>query len=332
MAQMADEAGIDFLLPIGRWKGYGGETDFEGETLESTAWACGLLAKTKRISVFSTVHAPLVHPVYAAKQFVTADHISEGRFGLNVVCGWNEDEFAMFGVTEQREHDVRYQYGAEWLGAVYRMWEERDDFDVDGEFFALKGVHAEPKPYGGTKPLVMNAGSSLAGRLFGTKYCDVIFRHCRTLESGALDVAETTAEARRFGREVGVYTPGYVICRPTQKEADDYLHYVVDENGDWGAIDYHLAMAMRNNHSLRNASPEQIEAVRRGYAAGHGGYGMVGDPDFVASEMARMSAAGFAGFAFSFVNYNAEFPFFRDEVLPRLERLGLRERHASLTL
>jgi alkanesulfonate monooxygenase SsuD/methylene tetrahydromethanopterin reductase-like flavin-dependent oxidoreductase (luciferase family) len=322
LAQMADGAGIDFLLPIGRWKGYGGATNFEGATLETTAWACGLLALTKKITIFSTVHAPLVHPVFAAKQFVTADQIGEGRFGLNVVCGWNEDEFAMFGV-EQREHDDRYAFGGEWLRAVYRMWEESGSFDLHGDFFDLTGVEAEPKPVGGTRPLVMNAGSSSAGRTFGTRHCDVLFRHCRTLESGAEDVRETMAEARAMGRDVGVYTPGYVICRATKREADEYRAYV-DENADWVAIDHHMSMAMRNNHSLRNASPDVIASVRKGYAAGHGGYSMVGDPDFVAGEMQKMSEAGFSGFAFSFINYNAEFPFFRDEVLPRLERLGLR--------
>jgi alkanesulfonate monooxygenase SsuD/methylene tetrahydromethanopterin reductase-like flavin-dependent oxidoreductase (luciferase family) len=324
LAQMADVAGIDFLLPIGRWKGYGGATNFEGATLETTAWACGLLAATKKITVFSTVHAPLVHPVFAAKQFVTADQIGEGRFGLNVVCGWNEDEFAMFGV-EQREHDDRYEYGGEWLRAVYRMWEESGSFDVHGEFFDLTAVEAEPKPFGGTRPLVMNAGSSSAGRTFGARYCDVLFRHCRTLELGATEVRETTAEARALGRDVGVFTPGFVICRPTQGEAEEYRRYVIDENADWDAIDYHMGMSMRNNHSLKDASAEEIALVRKRYAAGHGGYPMVGNPDFVASEMQKMSAAGFAGFAFSFVNYNDEFPFFRDEVLPRLERLGLRE-------
>jgi alkanesulfonate monooxygenase SsuD/methylene tetrahydromethanopterin reductase-like flavin-dependent oxidoreductase (luciferase family) len=40
--------------------------------------------------VFGTVHAPLIHPLIAAKQLVTADHIGQGRFGLNIVCGWNE--------------------------------------------------------------------------------------------------------------------------------------------------------------------------------------------------------------------------------------------------
>ena len=54
---MADEAGIDFLLPIGRWKGYGGETDYQGATYETITWASGLLAQTSRITIFGTVHA-----------------------------------------------------------------------------------------------------------------------------------------------------------------------------------------------------------------------------------------------------------------------------------
>ena len=62
LARMADEAGIDFILPIGRWKGYGGDTDFHGSTLETVTWAVGLLSVTERITVFGTVHAPLFHP------------------------------------------------------------------------------------------------------------------------------------------------------------------------------------------------------------------------------------------------------------------------------
>jgi hypothetical protein len=92
-----------------RWKGYGGDTDYQGATFETVTWACGLLAKTKRLTVFGTVHAPLIPPLIAAKQFVTADHIGEGRFGLNVVCGWNEGEFEMFGAT-LRDHETRYEY------------------------------------------------------------------------------------------------------------------------------------------------------------------------------------------------------------------------------
>jgi FMNH2-dependent dimethyl sulfone monooxygenase len=66
LAQMADEAGIEFVLPIGRWKGYGGDTDYQGETFETVTWACGLLAATSRLTVFGTVHAPLITSARAA--------------------------------------------------------------------------------------------------------------------------------------------------------------------------------------------------------------------------------------------------------------------------
>jgi len=59
LALLADEAGIDFLLPIARFKGHGGDTDYQGTTFETLTWASALLAHTKRITIFGTVHAPL---------------------------------------------------------------------------------------------------------------------------------------------------------------------------------------------------------------------------------------------------------------------------------
>src|SRR5215475_12190646 len=97
LAQMADATGIEAMVPIGRWKGYGGATDFEGSTFETITWACGLLAATQRLTVFGTVHVPIFPPVLAAKQIVTADHIFRGRFGLNLVLRSNQAECATFG-------------------------------------------------------------------------------------------------------------------------------------------------------------------------------------------------------------------------------------------
>ena len=326
LAQMVDAAGIDLMLPVGRWRGYGGDTNFEGLSLETITWACGLLAHTKGLNVFCTIHAPLVHPVFAAKQFVTVDHVSRGRFGVNIVCGWNQDEFDMFGVA-QREHDDRYEYGEEWLTAIKQIWSRDGSFDFNGQFIKLKGVEAEPKPYGGTRPLVMNAGSSPAGRAFSARSCDVLFRPLRSLEAGSDEVKQTEAEARAHGRDIGVYGNGYVVCRKTRKEAEEYHRYYAEEMGDWDAVDHLIAMNKINSQSY---SAEFFKAFRIRFAAGHGGFPMVGDPDDVANALAGVSRAGFAGMCFSFVNYLDEFPLFRDEVMPRLVRLGLRERHAGI--
>ncbi len=327
LAQIADEAGIDFMLPIGRWKGYGGETDFHGATLETVTWATGLLASTKRITVFGTVHAPLFHPLIAAKEFVTADHVGEGRFGLNLVAGWNEGEFEMFGV-KQRDHEERYEFAQEWLDIVKRAWAEPDTFDFHGKYFRLSGVRAFPKPYGGTRPIIMNAGSTPTGQAFALRNCDAFFTATSasrtSMEANAAKVAEIKAQARGYGREIAVFTVGLVICRPTQKEAEDYYRYAIIENADWGAVDGMLA--------LKNITPETVGpedyAAKRSYFASHaiGGYPFVGSPDRVAEEFANLGRAGMAGVAVSFVNYLKEVPYFCDEVLPRLVRLGIRAR------
>jgi len=222
LAQMADEVGIECIVPIGRWKGYGEETNFQGSTFETIIWACGLLAHTRNLTVFGTVHAPLIHPVLAAKQAVTADHVGQGRFGLNIVCGWNEDEFNMFGARQQ-EHDVRYEYGQEWWEIIRRPWSGEGPFDYEGRFFKLKGVIGAPRPWGDRNPVMMNAGSSPAGRRFAIRNSDLHFDTRLDPANAAARIRETKELARQHGHEIQVFTTGTVICRPTRKKAEDYL-------------------------------------------------------------------------------------------------------------
>ena len=224
LARMADEAGIDFLLPIGRWKGYGGDTDYQGATLETITWASGLLASTSRITVFGTVHAPLFNPVIAAKEMVTADQIGEGRFGLNIVVGWNEGEFQMFGVT-QREHEQRYEYAQEWIDVIKMIWSDKQDFDFEGTYLKLKGIRGKPKPCGGTRPVIMNAGASPTGQAFAIRNCDAFFLQASrtSLDETAQRVAKAKDQARQFGRELGVYTVGVITCKPTRQGGEGLL-------------------------------------------------------------------------------------------------------------
>ena len=128
------------------------------------------------------------------------------------------------------------------------------------------------------------------------------------------------ARIRTLG--VGVFTLGHVVCRPTQKEAEEYLHYYADECADWDAVDN--LMELQGMHA--QSFPAEALAMLRGrFAAGHGTLPFVGDPDTVAKEMAKVTEAGFAGCTISCVDYVKEFPYFRDEVLPRFEKMGLRK-------
>src|SRR5262249_59450924 len=135
-------------------------------------------------------------------------------------------------------------------------------------------------------------------------------------------VIKARTAAREFGRELGVYTVGVITCRPTRQEAEDYFQHCIVDHADWSAVDGILA--------LRNISPEtmpmdQFLTMRSQYAQGMGGLPIVGDPDHVARQIADLSTAGLTGIAVSFVNYIEELPYFCAEVLPRLQRAGVRE-------
>ena len=125
-----------------------------------------------------------------------------------------------------------------------------------------------------------------------------------------------------FGREIEVYTQGQVICRPTQREAEDYHYHANVESADWPAIEQMLAL---KNITRQNTPTDEYTAKRSLQAdSGIGGYPFVGTPDKVAAEFAAFSRTGLRGIAVSFVNYLNEAPYFCAEVLPRLARMGLR--------
>ncbi len=320
MAKLADDAGFDFLLPIGRWKGYGGPTNFQGVTYETVTWATGLLAVTKRINVFGTVHAPLFNPMVAAKQMVTADHVGHGRFALNIVVGWNEPEFQMSGIR-QREHGERYDFAEEWISAIKQMWSEDKPFDFHSAFLDLHSVVSEPKPDGRTAPFIMNAGSSDAGKAFAMRHCNGFFTSFREhdVKKSADFVARYKADARALGRDIDVFTQGHVVCRPTRKEAEDYFHYFTTEGADFEAVEEILRLK-----NVTRANTPDYDSRRKAIPLMNIGYPIVGSPDDVAEKLARIYGAGISGIGFSLVNYVTELPLLAQELIPRLTKLGLR--------
>ena len=318
-AQMADDAGLDFLLPIGRWHGYKGETDTEGSSFETLTWASGLLAATKNICVSGTLHVAFVNPVFASKQIVTADHIGRGRFMLNIVSGWNAGEFAMLGVP-LNEHEARYAYTEEWVRVCKRIWSEEAPFDFEGRFFDLKGVQVKPKPWGGGAPMLISAGNSAEGRAFAANHVDCLFMTIVEVDTLAKEVEAVRATALHRADEVGVYASGHVIARATRKEAEDFYHYIVYEQGDWEAAEHAAVIRTKGRKTAFDAMTKLKERL----ISGVGTYPVVGSYDDAAERFAQMSAAGLNGIALGTVNYIDDLPAFRDEVLPRLKRLGLR--------
>ena len=317
-ARIADEGGMDFFLPIARWRGFGGSTDVRGASFETFTFAAGLASVTRRMALFMTVHVPLLHPLYAAKALATVDHISHGRAGLNIVCGWNPDEFDMFGVTLV---DDAYVQAKEWLDIVTGVYAGDGPFDLDGKYYRVKDAVSRPASIQRPRPVTMNAAFGPPGRDFAAANCDHLFTSFTDLEVGRGHVADIRGRAAKVGRNVGVFTVGHVVCRPTQAEAEDYYDHYSRRNVDEEAVGYH--MRQKKNFSQSHEDSAFLEYKQR-FAAGTGSYPLVGTPRHVADELAKFAAIGFDGAALSFVNYRNELPFFCGEVLPLLKEGGLR--------
>jgi alkanesulfonate monooxygenase SsuD/methylene tetrahydromethanopterin reductase-like flavin-dependent oxidoreductase (luciferase family) len=323
MAKLADRAGLDFLLPISRWKGVPGDLMQRLHSYETLTHAATLCAYTSRISILSTVHTPLIHPIVAAKSLVTIDHASGGRAGLNIVCGWNTDDFEMFG-KQTLPHSERYQQAWEW----FQIWSRLvagapEPFDFDGAYFPNhKQLTAMPGAVQRPHPLVVSAAFSRDGRDFAVRTSDILFTFFDSFEAAQKIVLEIEEKCARSGRQtpLGVVAVAYVVCRETRDEAEDYHCHYAQENEDTTAVDYYLSSRARNA-----SMPEaDYREMRLRFAAGNGGFPLIGTPEDVAAGLIEIARSGYAGASLSMVNFLDELPLVVEKVLPILRRAGLR--------
>jgi alkanesulfonate monooxygenase SsuD/methylene tetrahydromethanopterin reductase-like flavin-dependent oxidoreductase (luciferase family) len=322
LAVHADRLGLDAIVPVARWRGYGGRANLGDRSFETFTWAAGLLAKTRRIQVFATFHVPLAHPVLAAKMVATADHVSGGRFGLNVVAGWYAAELEMFGLT-QKDHDERYQVADEWTEALKQLWTLEGEHDYHGRYFDIPAGVLEPKPLQKPYPVIMNAGTSAAGRSFAAKHSDVIFAGLTNFETAAQQITEIKQLARReYGRDIRVFGRGHVVCRDTEREAEEYYDYVHRRVADLEGAANVTGISVKHSQSTDWSLDER--KILEGMVAGFWAVPMVGTPEQVTQKIIDLHQAGADGVALSWVDFDEGLDQMEKQVLPMLVEAGMR--------
>jgi len=323
LARIAEEMEFEALVPVGRWRGFGGVTNFNGPGFECFSWAAGIGASTKYSSIFATSHVPTVHPIMAAKQSTTIDHITGGRYSLNIVTGWHRPEIEMFGIP-LLEHDKRYDMAAEWIEIIKKLWTEEEEFDYEGNFYHIKKGYLQPKPIQKPHPVIMNAGGSKKGQHFAAKYCDVVFL---VFDPRDFDGAKRQVESYRklareeYGRELQVWTATYAVQGETEKEAKDYFDYYVHQKGDWVAATNLVETLGINSQAL---PPEVAREMKIHFMAGWGGYPLVGKSEQIVEGLETVSRMGFDGALISWPRYIEDMRWFQKHTLPLVEQAGLR--------
>jgi len=124
------------------------------EAIVTTTW---LAAHTERMTLGSLVLCDAFRlPAVLARQAVSIDHASGGRFELGIGWGSVPDEFVTFGAgsTEPRERVARLR---ETLEVIRGLW-AGEVVDYDGRYHQLHGAHQEPRPLGHIPIVIGGAG------------------------------------------------------------------------------------------------------------------------------------------------------------------------------
>ena len=324
LAKYADEMEFEAIVPVARWRGFGGKVNPQGPGFETYTWAAGIAASTQHSGVVSTSHVSINHPIVAAKQSTVIDHISNGRYTLNIVTGWNKPEIDMFG-TEMRPHDDRYDMAAEWLEIVKRLWTEDDEFDHDGQYYQIKKGYLQPKPIQRPFPAVMNAGGSDRGRHFAAKHCDLVYTvltsedidDCRRHVNSYRDLARD-----EYGREIRVWSLAYIVQAETEKEARDFHHWYTHEKGDWAAAENVISTMGLNAKSI---PPERMEHMKAHFISGWSGYPLIGTKEQIVDGLKALASTGLDGVLLSWPRYLDGMREFRDVTYPLVKQSGLRD-------
>jgi pyrimidine oxygenase len=312
IVQRAEGYGFTFALSMIKLRGYGGLTQHWDYALESFTLMAGLAAVTQSMKLYASVATPTLHPALVARMAVTIDSIAPGRFGINIVAGWNRSEYAQMGLWPGDEfYDRRYDYASEYVHVMRELW-EKGRCDFKGEFFTLEDCQCKPTPLA-TIPIV-SAGASDRGRQFTAEYCDFNFTGTTKGAAGIAEVNTALKEAAdKTGREVSTYISQMVILGETDADAQRKVE-IYNRGVDLEAINFMKGQAALDTRSTGTSA----KMVARPPTAVNDS-AIVGCPATVAEKLNELAEVeGTSGLMLTFDDFLAGVEAFGQEVMPLL--------------
>jgi pyrimidine oxygenase len=319
LAQKADYYDYDFLLMPFQFHGFGGETGFWEYTVEPVIMATAIAAVTRRIRIFPSIPILNIPPAFMAKQASAMADVSDGRMGLNIVTGWEKEQYSTMGTWPGDEHfKNRYDRATEYVNVMRELWATgRSSFD--GEFYHLDNCRLGPTPR--HKIEIVMAGQSDRGMRCCAEVGDYQFL-IGDSEIGVLrdKVASAREQAAAVGREDVALLPLYrVVQKATTQEALETIE-------DWRANqDVEAVANMMGVEKPADGWGSYKDSTAAGtFAFGENGFlqsipTIVGDADAVAEQINAIGAIdGVEGIMIAFTEFRGDLDSFALEVMPKL--------------
>jgi len=314
VCQRAEQYGFDFALCMVKFRGFGGETKYWDYNLETFTCMSAVAASTERINIWCSVGVLSLHPAMVARMASTIDSVAPGRFGINIVSGWNRQEYAQMGMWPGDDfYEYRYDYSTEFVTIMKELWETgRSDFK--GRFFQLEDCRLGPQP---SHPVtILAAGASPRGRKFTAELADFNFT---SSQSGAEGLAKANKELAEAARETGRKVQS-VLLTSVILDDTDALAFRRAELYDAGTD----VVAMRNRRAEYErdytgvSSKQAAEHLKEEKAIAR--RGLIGSPRTIAGRLNELAAVpGTGGILMSFDDYYGGLDQFGTEVIPLLD-------------
>lgn len=310
IAQTAERSGFDItLIPeleLNDIKGV------EAPSLEAWELTAAVAAVTERLQILTAIRPGFHLPAVTAKQAATLDEISGGRFALNVVSAWWEQEARQYGGIFTA-HDDRYARTLEFTEILQGLWHETP-YSFHGRFYDIEDAYLAPKPR--VVPPLYAGGESEAGRETIARFADAYVTHGGTVEELAAKIADMRARRERLGREpfreFGM--AAYAVVRDTEAEAAAELERITD---------VHAGKAYESYQDFVAKSQLDTAVSLRDYSVSNRGLrpNFVGTPDQVAERIVEFERAGVGLLLLQFSPHLPELERFARDVIPRVRAL-----------
>ena len=227
VTQRAERHGFDFALSMIKLRGFGGQSRYWDYNLESFTLMAGLAAVTTRIKLFASVAVLSIPPAIIARMAVTCDSISHGRFGVNIVSGWQKAEYTQMGIWPGEEHFTRrYEYCEEYVTVMRDLWSTGVS-NHQGPYFKMDDCRLDPQPMAPIE--IIAAGQSNRGMRFAAEHADYNFLSgggINTPQSLAPHVERLRAATAESGRTCGALALTMIIADETDELAmKKWAHY-----------------------------------------------------------------------------------------------------------
>lgn len=319
LAQTAENNGFEYALSQVRYEAsYGAEFQHE-----STSFSLVLLLATEKLKVIAAVHPGLWQPAVLAKLGATADHLSNGRFAVNVVSGWFKDEFTHLG-EPWLEHDERYRRSAEFLQVLRKIWTE-DDVDFRGDFYRIHDFTLKPKPLNTPErpnPELFQGGNSAAARENAGRYSDWYFSNGKDYDGVTEQLVDVRRVARENDREVKFGLNGFIIARDTEAEAKDTLREIIAKanrpavEGFKNAVQQAGASTASKDGMWADSTFEDLVQYNDGFRSQ-----LIGTPEQIAHRIVEYRRRGVDLILGGFLHFQEEIEYFGAKVLPLVREL-----------